>query len=238
MKTDPGIKLHAGFSMSRLEINATSGILGILVLSIFLDWYPIVALQLPLPQGIVARSTITAIWDTLTTCVLPYVWVMWRLGFSLADLGFSTYKLGQSLLLGSLLYAVALAAFLYCSSDPLISNHIIGTLPLWDAVGYVAIMALIAAGTDISTRGFILLSLARYTHISVAILIQNMIWYLGHIDEINLLSGCIGYAAALGLTLTLGILGDIVALRTRNILGLAFAHILLNVVLSLYIRQL
>ena len=137
-----------------------------------------------------------------------------------------------------LLYSLALTAFIHCSADPLISNHAVGKLPAWEAVGFAASMSLIAAGTDLATRGFILFSLARYTHTSIAILIQNLTWYLGHIHEINLLTGCLGYASALGLTLTLGILGDVVALRTRNVLGLAFAHILLNIVLSLYIRQL
>jgi len=238
MKTDPAIQLHSGFSMSRQDINAALGVLGIYALGIFLTWYPMVVLKIPLPEGIVPRSAANAVWQTVATIILPWSWAMWRLGFSLADLGFSTHKLGRSLLLGCLLYSLAFAAFIHCSADPLISNHAVGKLPALDAVGLAASMSLIAAGTDLATRGFILFSLARHTHVSIAILVQNLTWYLGHMHEIDLLTGCLGYASALGLTLTLGILGDVVALRTRNVLGLAFAHILLNLVLSLYIRQL
>lgn len=238
MKTDPAIRLHSGFAMSRQDINATAGILGIYALGIFLTWYPMVALGIPLPEGIVARSAVNATWQTVATIALPWAWAMWRLGFSLADFGISIHKLGQAMLLGCLLYSMALAAFIHCSADPLITNHAVGKLPTSEAAGLVASMSLVAAGTDLATRGFILFSLARYTHIIFAIFIQNLTWYLGHIHEISLLTGCLGYAGALTLTLTLGILGDIIALRTRNVLGLAFAHILLNIVLSLYIRSL
>jgi len=63
-------------------------------------------------------------------------------------------------------------------------------------------------------------------------------WYLGHIHEIELLQDCLGYGMALSLTLTLGLLGDAIALKTRNVLGLAIPHILLNIILAIYIRQL
>jgi Type II CAAX prenyl endopeptidase Rce1-like len=230
--------LHHGFVMSRHDINAAVSILGIFALGVFLIWYPMSVLEVPLPDGLVIRSAISALWQTVTVVVLPCAWAMWRLGFSLSDLGISTRKLGHALLLGCLLYSLALAAFIHCSADPLITHHAVRALPAREAVGLIAIMSLIAAGTDLATRGFILFSLARYTPVSVAILAQNFTWYLGHTNEIGLLTGCLGYAGALGLTLTLGVLGDVIALRTRNVLGLAFAHILLNILLSLYIRQL
>jgi membrane protease YdiL (CAAX protease family) len=179
-----------------------------------------------------------AIWQSVATILIPYIWAMKRLGFSLADLGLSTRKLGRSLLLGCLLYSLALAAFLHCSADPLITNHAVGKLPPMEAVGLASSMCLIAAGTDLETRGFILLTLTRYTHVGFAILVQNLAWYAGHIHEIKLLTGCLGFSGALALTLTLGIIGDLITLRTRNVAGLAIAHILLNVILSLYIRQL
>ena len=238
MKTDSSIQLHHGFAMSRQDINAVAGLFGIYTLGIFLTWYPLSILSIPMPDGLVSRSATIAIWQTVTTIVIPYIWVMSRLGFTLADLGINTRNLGRSIFLGCLLYSLALAAFIHCSDDPLISNHAIGKITSWEAVGLASSMSLIAAGTDFATRGFILLTLARYTHVSFAILVQNLTWYLGHFTEINLLTGCLGYAGALGLTLTLGLLGDVIALRTRNVVGLAIAHVLLNVVLSLYIRQL
>lgn len=238
MKIDGAIQLHHGFSMSRQDINAVTGILGIYALGIFLTWYPLSILGIPMPGGVVSRSAATAIWQTVTTILIPYIWVISRLGFTLADLGINTCNLGRSLLLGCLLYSLALAAFIHCSEDPLISNHALGKVTSWEALGLASSMSLIAAGTDFTTRGFILLTLARYTHVGFAIFAQNLTWYLGHITEIKLLTGCMGYAGALGLTLTLGLLGDVIALKTRNVVGLAAAHILLNVVMTFYIRQL
>jgi hypothetical protein len=97
-------------------------------------------------------------------------------------------------------------------------------------------MSVIAAGTDLLTRGFILLTLARHSHVVFAIAMQNAIWCLGHVHEIGLLADCLGVGGATLLTLTLGIGGDMVVLRTRNVIGLCIAHVLLNVILTVYLR--
>ncbi len=222
---------------SQRDLNAVFGILGIFALGIFLVWFPLVALKIPQPTGLVANAWFTATWQTIATIVMPCAWAVWRLDMRLPDLGLALQNLGRSTLYGCALYALALAAFLHCSADPLISNNPVRHLPAAEAFGLTAAMSLIAGGTDAATRGFILLSLARHTHVVFAIFIQNLTWFLGHVYEINLLTNCLGAPAAIGLTLTLGIVGDIVALKTRNIVGLAIAHILLNAVLSIYIRQ-
>ena len=238
MKIDNSIQLHHGFTLSRSDLNAALGILGIFALGIFLNWYPLVVLKIQMPGDIIWSKAANAIFQTLTTIVIPYTWAMTRLGLSLPDLGISMRNLGKTLILGCMLYAIALAAFIHCTADPMISNHIVGKLPPWEAVGMVSSMALNAAGTDFATRGFILLALVRHTHVSIAIIIQNLVWYLGHIPEINMLTACLGLTGALGLTITLGTLGDVIALKTRNVVGLAIAHILLNIILTIYIRQL
>jgi len=238
MKVDNTLPLHKGLAMSREDVNATLGILGIFMLGIFLNWYPIVILKIPMPDSLAWKTIVSAVFQTLTTIVIPCVWAINRLGVSLADFGLNTRKLGQNLFYGCLLYSLALAAFIHCSADPMIANHAVRNADPLDAIGMASGMCLIAAGTDLATRGFILLTLARYTHVGFAIAIQNLTWYLGHIPEINMLTGCLGFMGAIGLTLTLGILGDVIALRTRNVVGLAMAHILLNVVLTAYIRQL
>lgn len=220
------------------NINAVLGILGIFTLGVFLDWYPKVILGLPLPKDTVLSSAVSALWQVGATIVIPCLWAMRRLGLGLRDFGLTMRRLGITLLYGCALYSLALAAFIHCSADPLIANHAVGRMPLAEAVQLTAVMGLIAAITDITTRGFLLLTLSRYGPVWFAVVVQNLTWYLGHIHEINLLTGCLGYATALGLTLTLGILGDVIALKTRNVVGLAIAHILLNVVLMIYIRQL
>ena len=234
----PTQPLHQGTGMSRHDVNAISGILGIYLLGIFLAWYISGILQPPMPEGIVAGSAVGAVLQTLTTIIIPFTWIITRLGLSLGDLGITTRKLGKTLLLGCLLYSLALAAFIHCSNDPFIADHSVRKLPFMEAYGMLSCMALIAAGTDIATRGYLLLGLSRYTHVAFAIIVQNLFWYLGHIHEIQKLTDCLGFPGALGLTLTLGVLGDVIALKTRNVLGLAIAHILLNIVLVIYIRTL
>jgi membrane protease YdiL (CAAX protease family) len=155
---------------------------------------------------------------------------------SLADLGLTTRNLGRSTALGCAVYIIALVSFLHCSDASLMQNHGIRTAEPTDAAVLLGLMCVIAAGTDLAARGFILLTLARHSHVVFAILMQNVLWYLGHREEINLLVDCLGVWLATTLTLTLGILGDIVVLRTRNVVGLALAHILLNVILGAYLR--
>lgn len=238
MNTDATTIKVFGLSFSHKKLNAVAGILGIYAVGIFLTWYASVVLQPPMPESMVGRSAINAIIQTLGIIVIPYIWAVRRLGFSFRDLGLTTAGLPQTAILGCLLYSLALAAFIHCSADPLISNHAVRKAELGDAIGLAASMSLIAAGTDFATRGFVLLALARYASIPFAIFFQNLVWFVGHIPEIGLLSNCLGYWAAVGLTLTLGVLGDIIALKTRNVVGLAVAHVLLNVILTVYIRSL
>lgn len=222
--------------MSRTNVNVASSIIGVYVLGICLVWYISGILDIPFPEGVVMRSAIGAVLQTITTIFIPFAWIICRLGFRFHDLGITTRKLGQSIFLGCMLYSLALVAFLHCSNAPFMTNHIVGKLPPWEAFGMLSCMSVIASGTDIATRGYLLLGLVRYTPVLFAIIIQNLFWYLGHVQEVQTLATCLGLPAALGLTLTLGFLGDIVALRTRNVLGLALAHIVLNVALTLYIR--
>jgi len=224
--------------VNRSDLNASLGIFGIYLLGIFLIWFPLAFLGVPLPEDPIARSAVTVVLQTLGVIVLPYAWAWWRLGLSPAALGINVRGLGKNIALGCALYALALAAFIHCSDDPVISNHLVGQLGTGEAILFLAVMGLAAAGTDLSTRGFILLGLARYSPVAFAVIIQNLTWVLGHLHEIELLRNCLGVGMAVALTVTLGLLGDVIALKTRNVVGLAIAHILLNVVLVIYIRQL
>lgn len=227
-----------GFSMSQRDWNATLGVLGIIAFGIACQWIPFVTLNVPLPSGQVASMAITAFWQTLLLVIVPYLWAVKRLGMNLADLGLSHRHLGMSTVLGCGLYLIALVAFIHCSGGAVMAQHTVRTASAADATMLVTLMGIIAAGTDLTTRGFVLLTLTRHTHVVFAIFMQNLIWYLGHIHEINLLAACLGIPLATSLTLTLGILGDMIVLRTKNVIGLAIAHILLNIVLSIYIRHL
>ena len=224
--------------MNQRDFNAASGILGITALGIFLVWFPFVILNVPMPTGLIASTAVNTFWEILTGVALPYLWAVRRLGMSFGDLGLTHRKLGMSTLLGCGVYAIALAAFLHCSGGEMMANHTIRKVSLGETFLLVPMMGIIAAGTDMATRGFILVGLARHSHVVFAIAMQNLVWFLAHIHEIGLLTDCLGVTMAVGLTLTLGILGDVVVLRTRNVMGLAAAHFLLNVVLSVYLRYL
>ncbi|MFC1589232.1 type II CAAX prenyl endopeptidase Rce1 family protein [Pseudomonadota bacterium] len=227
-----------GITISSYKLNIFFSICGVYLLGIFLTWYLTAIVRIPLPDDVPLKSLTTAVLQTVCTIIIPYIWAIKRLNFSLQDLGISTKNLIPSTILGCTLYTLALAAFLHCSSDPLISNHAIRQVDIGDASILLIAMSLIAAGTDLATRGFILFTLERYTNLPIAIFLQNVTWFAGHMSEINLLENCLGLWTAIGLTLTLGILGDVIALKTRNIIGLSIAHILLNVVLTFYIRSL
>ena len=227
-----------GSTMTQRDWNATLGVLGIIAFGIACQWIPFVTLNVPLPRGQIASMAITTFWQTLMLVVVPYLWAVKRLGMTLADLGLSHHRLGMSTALGCGLYLIALVAFVHCSDGTMMAQHAVRTASVTDASLMVALMGIVAAGTDLTTRGFVLLTLARHTHVVFAIFVQNLIWYLGHIHEINLLSDCLGTAMATSLALTLGILGDMIVLRTRNVIGLAIAHFMLNIVLVIYLRQL
>lgn len=225
-------------SISQRDLNVALGVMGIIAFGIASQWIPFVTLGVPMPSNPIASMAVTTFWQTLMMVIVPHWWAVKRLGMSLSDLGLNRHKLGINTLLGCALYLIALAAFLHCSGGDLIANHAVRRASVPDAIMLVSLMGLVAAGTDLTTRGLILLTLTRHTHVVFAIFMQNLIWFLGHIQEIKLLTDCLGVTLATGLTLTLGILGDVIVLRTRNVIGLAVAHFLLNVVLSIYIRNL
>lgn len=220
------------------NINMALGILGICSLGIFLAWFVTAMQLLPLPRDPVWSSLAGASWQFFTTVIVLYWWASKRLRLPLSELGITTRNLLKSTILGCLLYSLALIAFISCSNDPVIAQHGLRYASTEDAMVILLSMSVIASGTDLTTRGFALLGLARYTPLIFAIIVQNALWYIGHLSEIAQLSGCMTLWGAIGLTLTLGVLGDIVALKTKNIMGLAIAHILLNITMMIFIRNL
>ncbi|MGA9163892.1 MAG: CPBP family glutamic-type intramembrane protease [Thiobacillus sp.] len=229
--------LHQNLSVSA-NLNLVLGMLGITSLGIFLAWFVTAMQLLPMPSDPVWSSLAGASWQFFTTVIVLYWWANKRLCLPLSELGITTKNLLQTTILGCLLYSLALIAFISCSNDPFIANHVLRHASTKEAMLTLLSMSIVASGTDLTTRGFILLGLARYSPLIFAIIVQNALWYLGHVSEIAQLSGCLTLWGAIGLTLTLGILGDMVALKTRNIMGLAIAHILLNISMMIFIRNL
>jgi len=105
---------------------------------------------------------------------------------------------------------------------------------LWIIFMFVGIMASV---TDFWTRGFILLEIERKEGEKAAIFYQNLTWFVIHIYEIDLLIPYIGLVGAIIMTLFLGIVGDIIALRTKSIIGLMLGHIALNLMVILAAKE-
>jgi hypothetical protein len=225
----------APLSVSR-RILAIFSILGVFVFGVFITWLYIVKLRLPLPRDPLGHKLATTLLQSVTTILLPYLWAWRFLGLSPAQLGFTTKNLWKSVLWGCALYALGFLAFSTCTSDPLLSRHPIRHANASQGTAILLTMGLHAATTDFATRGYILLALAAFGPVWLAIVMQNLVWFYGHIYEINLFAHCLGMPVALTLFIGLGLLGDIIALRTRNVAGLAIAHVVLNVAMALSIR--
>lgn len=225
------------FSLSQRELNAVLGALGIYALGIFSLWFPLVALNLSMPQDFILNKAVITVWQALALVVVPFVWAIKRLNLNLGDLGITAHRLGMNILLGCGLYAIALSAFMYCPDISMMTDHALRKVSTGDAITLTILMGITAAGTDIASRGYILLILAKYGNVFLAFVAQNLLWFLGHMHEVRALTGCLGTTLAVTLTITLGVVGDIIVLRTRSVVGLAIAHFMLNVVLSVYLRQ-
>ena len=175
------------------------------------------------------------------TCVyvlLPFGWAILIKKQRLTDLGISRNRLLVSIVLGLCIYSIALLAFLLSLGNPEFDRQF-----RWGAeysmTNWLLIMALVswmAFVTDLWTRGFVLMLLTKYESPLFGILIQNITWLAIHLYEVALLTPAMGFTGALALTVTLGLLGDIAVLKTKNIIGLGVGHIFLNIAFFGYIR--
>jgi len=236
--------------MPRPKWNQVVAVVGVLALPFLAQWITQLTLSTlleaarPAPTSLprirmVDFILVSGVVLFTATVVLPYTWARIVLGLRPGELGVTLRGLGRGLLLGCALYLVAYLAFvLFCSADPKIADHFTRHLEGSRLVILVTGMCVIAAATDLATRGFVLLTLARYTPVWFAILVQNFFWIYMHLPEIDKLAGpqCLGTIGAYGLFLFLGIAGDVIALRTRNVVGLAIGHVLLNVAMVFTIR--
>ena len=175
------------------------------------------------------------------TCVyvlLPFGWAYYYKKHQLAEFGITRKKLIPALILGLAVYSIALLAFLLSLGNPSFDAHFRwgGDYTLTDWLLIMALVSWMAFVTDLWTRGFVLMLLAKYQSPGFGILVQNVTWLLVHLYEIAILGPSMGVLGALGLTLVLGVLGDLVALRTKNIIGLGVGHMYLNIAFFGYVR--
>ncbi len=162
--------------------------------------------------------------------VLPVLWFYRRHSISLKKLGVipPSPRTALNFLAGVMLYI--LAGFVFTRYEIFFDQW---RRPLNPFVVFPTIFILVAV-TDFWTRGFILQFLAEHRDKTVAIVTQNAIWFIIHWYEILLLQDYIGISGAIILTLFLGIGGDLLTLRSKEITGLMLGHFILNLMIITY----
>ena len=147
---------------------------------------------------------------------------------SLLDLGFRPQSNNKFAWIGGILIYV-LIGIVFVTHKIFYSSW--QNQPILALTANFLMVAVMAGITDFWTRGFILLQLTKKFNAKVGILGQNFIWFLIHIYEIDLLTGYVSLFMAIGMTLFLGILGDIITLKYRDIRGLMVGHAILNLMI-------
>ena len=191
-----------------------------------------------LEADIVLSSALRCVRMLLVYIVLCLGILILRYDYKLEDFGIRKENLAISTVLGIGVYTIALLSFLYHVGDKDFDEHFVEGKRSLDVASLVIVSLFtfcMAAITDIWTRGFVLLPTTRFRSKLVAILLQNVVWFLIHIYEILLLMDAFGLAQSIALTIVLGVTGDMVVLRYRNVLGLAIGHIYLNLVFIIYV---
>jgi hypothetical protein len=170
--------------------------------------------------------------------VLPFWWARRKLGTSWEDFGLTTKNLAPSLLYGGLVYMIALVTFILQLSNPVFYQAWAAgyeRMPRLELVVTGLLFSWMAAITDLWTRGFILMQITKHSTAMWGVFIQNGTWLIVHLYEIALLAPTLTLPGALLLTIVLGTMGDVVALKTHNIVGLAFGHVILNIGFITYV---
>lgn len=175
------------------------------------------------------------------TCVyvlLPFGWAYFIKKIPLKDFGIKKQKLITSIILGLGIYSIALIVFLVSLGNPEFDQYFRWGMKysITEWLFTLALVSWMAFVTDLWTRGFVLMLLSKYQSPWFGIFAQNITWLIVHIYEIVLLGPSLSIFGALALTITLGVLGDVVALKTKNIIGLGIGHIYLNIAFFGYVR--
>ncbi len=166
------------------------------------------------------------------------IWFSRKYGGSPCDLGLCLPKskgnFGISLFGGLMIYQIAAIVFL--AKKIFFNGWLAFTSE--EVVINLVLIGIMASLTDFWTRGFILMQFSDHYGKRWGIIIQNMSWFTIHIYEVQLLQYYMGLWGAIALTLILGIGGDLVALKTRNLYGLMLGHFVLNIQIAMAARGL
>ncbi|MCG3217920.1 MAG: CPBP family intramembrane metalloprotease [Candidatus Heimdallarchaeota archaeon] len=160
--------------------------------------------------------------------LVPFFWFINSTNLSLKDMGLKYDSWG--LWLGILAYAVPTFVFI---ANEIFSkewqNH-----SSWEIVLLLTLTFVMASITDLWFHGFIFMGLVNTRSVKIAFLVQNTLWFVFHYYEIILLEPYIGWLNAFVLSLYLGLVGDIITLKTKSVIGLMIGHSLFNLAFVLF----
>ena len=175
---------------------------------------------------------------TVIYLAIPLTFFLKFRRFDPVDLGITKKNLILSVLLGTGVFSIALVIFLSLIGVPEFDRYFMWSQEMENGEFAITmiLIAWMAALTDIWTRGMVLMPVMKLHGVYLALLTQNVVWLAAHLYELEFLRGSMTLLGAVGLTITLGILGDLVVIRTKNVIGPAVGHIMLNLVFFSYIR--
>jgi hypothetical protein len=168
----------------------------------------------------IQHNIFRAVRMTILYLIIPIFWLIKVRKMCFADMGIAKKDILRSTILGIGVYAIALAVFIILMGNPEFDRYFLWSsdMPAGEFALTMGAIAWMAALTDIWTRGMILMPVFKLKGLYLAILTQNIFWLASHIYELSFLAPSMTLAGALALTLSLGILGDIVAIKTKNII--------------------
>jgi membrane protease YdiL (CAAX protease family) len=204
------------------------------VTSGLLYWYQTYEIQLTDIEYDVIRT----IRMTLIYILFPVGWVIYFKRVKLIDLGITTNRLAYATALGIGVYSICLIVFILSIGKPefdTLYTEGLANMSYTELIAFIPLVSIMAMITDLWTRGFILMLLAKYKGPLFGILAQNITWLAIHLYEIDLLKAALTLPGAIALTVALGVLGDLAVLKTRNVIGVGIGHIFLNLAFVSYV---
>ncbi len=193
-------------------------------------------LELTILQSTVFRCTrMVGVYLVFSIGILIY-----RYNYKLKDFGLTRKNLLITTILGIGLYTLPLLMFMAHVGDDDFDSHFVNAkrnMDLGELVLVSLFVFVMAATTDIWTRGFVLMTTTGFRGKLAGISLQNLVWFVIHIYEIELLMNAFGLLEAVLLTIVLGVVGDMIALKYKNTIGLGIGHIYLNAVFIIYVRM-
>ena len=169
-----------------------------------------------------------ALWETTTMIIafgIPIYLVLKNEDWNKEDIGLQWSTPG--LFYGIIFYTVFSMVFIYIrfSFDAYVA------LPVFylilRAFSFLIIMFLV----DLWFHGFLFLGIHRYHGIKNALLAQNVYWFIFHLYEMSILIPKMGIFLSCLFIVLSGIIGDLIAYKTKSIYGLAIGHFILNLLI-------